>query len=376
MKIINFFLSCLLLTTPLFAAKVPPTLTRGNQTFAYKLYDRLNTQGENLLIAPFSISSSLAMTSLGAEKETFRQMCKVLRLPHCKRLINRSFLTLTKDLSTEGATTLTLLNGLWLQDGMSTPQQNLQLFSENLHFVDFESDPEYAAEEINLWVSEGTNGLIQGMIPAGSLDQNSRLVLVNTIYLKAPWLKTFDPEMSYEASFYGTKEIAQSAVYMNQTGNFSYGRGDNYELISLPLQKDGLEMVVVLPNDDVDLSEVKLPRRAHFEEKMIDLHLPKFAVNFKASLKEPLQNMGMNLPFDEAGGFPFGEGKVVITDVIHQAFLEVDEGGVLAAAATATEMGTTSVEELEPFIVNRPFLFAIKDSKTNTFLFMGKVENL
>ncbi len=393
MKLITFFLLVISSTQPLLADQ-QERIIEGNNRFAHELFLALHKHepSENLVISPLSISSSLAMATLIAEGETKLEMCKALHLLPSNILIDKGFLEIHRFLKSgfaaeEEPVHLNLTSAIWMQSGLHAvpylPSGVAHFWEEGIHYSDFLGAPELALKEINEWADNETNGLVPELLSKGSINSLTRMVLVNTIYLRAPWKFGFDPEMTYEDYFCGIKEKVQKADYMQKRERLALAQTDEYQVLAIPFKeslstKSQLALVLLLPRVGKDLEELlEMPlRHLDFQNKLVDLHLPKFEISFSTSLKKTLQHLGMTLPFSEKGGFLIDGQRHLITDVVHQATLKLDEGGVLAAAATASLIGTTAWEEPHPFIANRPFAFKIIDLTTKSTLFMGCVENI
>ncbi|HNV71729.1 MAG TPA: serpin family protein, partial [Candidatus Ozemobacteraceae bacterium] len=252
---------------------------------------------------------------------------------------------------------------------------------------DFTADAEAVRKVINTWVAEQTRDRIKNLLPEKSLDSLTRLVLVNAVYFKGVWAQAFDKaETKPQAFFVDGKESVELPLMFRKM-NSGYLKGDDYQALELPYQGNRLGMVVFLPDakDGLAAFEKKMTGEGLSKllgmlqhEKDIQVYLPKFTFSWGGGMKEHLQALGMKVPFEDNADFSGMTGKpdLKIDQVYHQAFVEVNEEGTEAAAATAVVMTEKGISfEIEPklFRADHPFLFLIRDRETGTVLFMGRV---
>jgi len=371
-------------------------LVRGNSAFAFDLYQALRAKEGNLFYSPYSISLALAMTYAGARSQTEQQMASTLHFLLDQDSLHPAFNRLAAELASRGEGAagkdeqgfrLNIANALWGQEGYQFLAEFLDILATDydapLQLVDFASDPEAARVTINDWAAEETEGRIEDLIPPGVIDTLTRLVLANAIYFNAAWDLPFEPEMTQDGSFYLLDGSEVTAPLMHQTESLAYTEGEGYQAVELPYDGGELSMVILLPaKGDLEAFESTLDA-SHLEAilkslsyEQVALTLPKFEYKSDFGLGETLAALGMPDAFTSDADFSgmTGTRELLIQDVIHKAFVSVDEAGTEAAAATAVVIGLTSAPA-EPiqFTADRPFLFLIRDLQTGTILFIGRV---
>ena len=379
------------------APDVPATdeaaLVRGNTAFALDLYRALAEEQEGTLFcSPYSISLALAMTYAGARGSTETQMADVLHftLPQ-ERLhpaLGAGDLSLTSQGEDDGFQ-LNIANALWGQEGYPFLDAFLDTLAVNygagMHLLDYTDDPEAARSTINDWVSQQTEGKVEDLIAPGALDAATRLVLANAIYFDADWLTPFEEPLTKPGRFTLLDGSQVWVPLMHQIGGFGYSAGEGYQTIELPYDDGQMSMIILLPDrDQFDAFEQALDPESLDKilagiagpEEVVDLTMPSFEFESQFSLAETLMAMGMSDAFSSGADFSgmTGAADLGISDVIHKAFVAVDEEGTEAAAATAVEM----TEEGPPpatvvMVVDHPFIFLIRDTETKTILFLGRV---
>jgi len=375
------------------------TLVDGNSAFAFDLYQALREADGNLFYSPYSISLALAMTYAGARGETAQQMADTLHFILSQDRLHPAFNSVDIELSqrNKGAKgkdgegfRLNIVNAIWGQEGYKFLSGFLDVLAENygagLRILDFANAPEESRITINNWVSDQTEGRIEDLIPQGLIDTLTRLVLTNAIYFNAAWQNPFSEDMTDDGSFYLLDGGEVTVPMMKQTETFGYAEGDEYQAVELPYDGRELSMVILLPRagqfeafeGSLDAQRVDGIVRG-LEHKRVALTMPKFEFESDFSLRETLVALGMPIAFSAGADFSgmTGNRDLFIADVIHKAFLSVDEAGTEAAAATAVVMMPTAMPPKEPVevTVNRPFVFLIHDIETGTILFVGRVVN-
>ena len=282
---------------------------------------------------------------------------------------------------------LNIVNAIWGQDGYAFLPQFLDTLARNygagLRIVDFVNAEEAARLTINDWVSEQTEGRIEDLIPAGSIDAATRLVLTNAIYFNAAWAEPFVPEQTRDGAFHLLDGSKVTVPMMSQTTSHRYAQGDGYQAVEMAYDGHELSMLILLPEEGgfegfeqaLDAGQVE----AIVEDlgnQQVALTLPSFEFDTKFSLEKTLAEMGMPLAFAPSADFSgmTGTRELFISQVIHQAFVAVDEAGTEAAAATAVMMklGAAPGEPVE-VRADRPFIFFIRDNATGAVLFAGRV---
>jgi len=379
------------------------TLVDGNSAFAFDLYQALSEVDSNLFYSPYSISLALAMTYAGARGGTEQQMADTLRFTLPSRQLHPAFNWLDIELGKrgegaegkdEGGFRLNIVNAIWGQKDYEFLSEFLDILAENygagLRPLDFIKAPEESRITINNWVSEQTEGRIEDLIPQGLIDTWTRLVLTNAIYFNAAWQYPFEESMTKDGPFYLLDGSKVTVPMMKQTEHFGYTEGEGYQAVELPYDGRKLSMVILLPRKEnfeqfegsLDYQLVDSLIKA-LEYQRVSLTMPKFEFESEFRLKETLTAMGMPDAFVwEIADFSgmTGDRDLFIGDVIHKAFVSVDESGTEAAAATAVLMLPTAGPPEEPeeaveVTVDRPFIFLIRDIETGAIVFVGRVVN-
>jgi serpin B len=371
-------------------------LVQGGNAFAWDLYLALSGAGKgNLFFSPYSISSALAMTYAGARGETEKQMAEVLHFGLPQEQLHPAFGALAQELAQRGAEAegsdgkgfrLNIANALWGQEGYEFLPEFLDLLSENygtgLERVDF-AQSEAARAVINDWVEGQTEGKIADLIPSGVLDALTRLVLANAIYFNAAWATPFEEKMTLDGPFTRLDGSQVTVPMMRATTSLGYAEGEGFQALELPYDRYEMSMVILLPaagrfegwEGSLDAGMVS-SALSGLAPRQVALSMPRFKFDSTFSLKDTLARMGMPLAFGGDADFRgmTGNRDLHISEVLHKAFVSADEKGTEAAAATAVMMSLTSMpaEALE-VKVDRPFVFFIRDIKTGTILFIGRV---
>jgi serpin B len=383
---------------PRLTASVPAEDTRqvADDDAAFGLDVLTKTAGrENFFVSPHSISLALAMTYGGARNQTATQMAHALRFTLPPERLHPAFGALDLELARRAekpvesgrAFKLNVMNALWGQRGYTFLGSYLDLLAESygagLSLLDFGADPEGSRTAINHWVSDQTETRIPELIPSGVVTSATVLVLTNAIYFNASWAVPFEEGSTTDGAFTKLDGSPVSARLMHQTKEHRYAEGDGWQALELLYTGDDVSMLVLLPKSGTfeDFrSKLDGPRFASIVsalgEKLVTTTLPRFSFRTTLGVKATLRSLGMTDAF-EAGVADFsgmdGSRSLFIQDVVHQAFVAVDEKGTEAAAATAVIIGKTSVPELATFTADRPFLVAIRDNPTGTVLFLGQV---
>ena len=346
---------------------------------AFDLYTTLSVENEgNLFFSPYSISSALAMTYGGARGETAEQMDQVLHLGG-QDATHPAFSYLRKKLNNiqeEEHVQLSIANALWPQKDYAFLPGSVALmrkfYGSEIHPVDYRTDAEGARRKINNWVEGQTNDRIQNLIPEGMLDPMTRLVLANAIYFKGDWASQFKKENTSPSPFTIPDGSKVDVPMMSQTGDFKLARTDRLQALELPYEGRDLSMLILLPDPGEALA-LQWPADLEFTEMEVMVQLPKFKIDSSFRLGNTLAALGMPLAFSPQADFSGMDGskELSIGFVIHKAFVEVNEEGTEAAAATAVGMRFSGMPP--QFIADRPFLFLIRENTTGTILFIGRV---
>ncbi len=369
-------------------------LSGSNIAFALDLYQQLRSQDGNLFYSPFSISLALAMTYAGAQGDTESQMASAMHFDLPQEDLHPAFnalnTTLNGRVGEEGQPgfKLNIANALWGQQGFAFSPEFLDLLAVNygagMQAVDY-AQSEAARKTINDWVEDQTEGKIKDLIPANALNALTRLVLTNAIYFNAAWLNPFDEKATTEESFDLLDGSEVKVPMMRQTESFGYIKAEDYQAVELFYEGRQLSMVILLPDEEQFADFEQSLDAAQLQSTLdqlavqrLDLSMPKFKIDSSFGLAATLAGMGMPDAFDvNKADFSGMTGKpdLYITDVVHKAFVNVDEEGTEAAAATGVIMGLKSMPTGEPIRVevDHPFLFLIRDVETGVVLFMGRV---
>lgn len=366
-------------------------LVEGNTAFALDLYARLRSEEGNLFISPHSVSTALAMTWAGARAETARQMAATLHLDLPAGLLHPTFGGLEESLLAANAggsgPELYLANRLWGQQGMAFRDPFLLTtrldYAGGFEAVDFAGATEQARQRINTWIEAQTKDRITELLQAGDVDAATVMVLTNAIYFKGTWLYQFDERYTRNGAFALNADESVTVPFMGLRENFAYFQSDQVQAVELPYDGGRLSMVLLVPRQ-VDglaaLEESLTPGNvktwlAGLKEQDVFVSMPRFKMEDRFYLEKTLAAMGMPLAFTpgraDFSGICGEPGAIWIDKVIHQTFIEVNEHGTEAAAATAVTMkrggGPTYIR------ADHPFLFLIRDRQTGAILFLGRV---
>ena len=400
-------------STPSVDEETLTELTEGTNGLAFDLYETLvsETPDENLLASPISITTALAMAYAGARGETREQMREALRYTLDDETLHAAFDALQRELNARGAGLneddlpsnydaeddpvpfrLTMVNAVWGQAEYPFKAEYLTLLDDHygggLREVDYKSDPEAAREEINTWVARQTEDRIDDLLPEGSLDSLTRLVLTNAIYFLANWHRPFDEDATRDGPFAPLSGTTASVPTMTQSESFPYAEVNGAQAVDLPYVGEEVSMLVVLPPEgefesyESALDGTELTRIVDaLAVREGTVSLPRFEFESSFALKETLEVVGMPIAFEGSEADFSGiahldrtNENLYIDDVYHDTYIAVDEEGTEAAAATGVVIKAESAAQ-DPFefVADRPFLFAIRDRPTETVLFLGRV---
>lgn len=367
------------------------SLAKGENDFALALYSHLKSSPDDIFLSPHSIFMALAMLHAGARGRTARQMAEVLHLPLEGERLHAAVRALQGEPGRERGYELDIANALWGQRGYDFRSEYLGIlkdtFGAGLYEVDFASATEEARGRINEWVAERTRGRIPEVIPPDVLDPLARLVLTNAIFFKGKWESPFESWRTHESTFHlpsGRGDVRVSM--MAQTHGFPYCEQGDVRLLEMPYRGDRFGMLFLLPGSVEGLPEVEAALEGGkldswlrgLKMQEVDVLLPRIKMTTGALLGDILRSMGMTEVFDVARADLSGITSVedvCLSEVIHRTYLEVDELGTEAAAATALVAVGAGVDPNPPpvFRADHPFLFLIEDRQTGSILFMGRV---
>jgi serpin B len=386
------------ITSPDATSNEQALLVEGNSAFAFELYQALKGKEGNLFYSPYSISLALAMTYAGARGQTAQQMADTLQFMLEQDRLHPAFNWLDAELASRGEGAqgkdgegfrLNVVNAIWGQNDYEFLPAFLDVLAENygagLRILDFINEAEKSRLTINEWVSDQTEGRIEDLIPQGAIDALTRLVLTNAIYFNAAWEYPFDENITADGPFYLLNGGQVTVPMMKQTESFGYTKKEGYQAVELPYDGDELSMVILLPSSgNFEAFEEGLQAQQvndiinGLQLTEVALTMPKFEFDSEFRLKDTLAEMGMPIAFSGAADFSgmTGSPELCISEVVHKAFVSVDEAGTEAAAATAVIMRLTAVPEPPvPVTIDRPFIFLIRDIETGAILFVGRVLN-
>jgi serpin B len=372
------------------------------QQFGVDLYQLLaqDAGDGNLVFSPASIETALAMTYAGAAENTGREMADTLHFTLGGDALHRAFNTLDSILESrswqqknsegkEEGVLVKTANSLWGQKDLAFAQAFLDTIAANygagIRLVDYKTAAEAARQAINEWVAGETADKIPELIPQGMLDALTRLVLVNAVYLDATWTTQFNKDLTTDGQFTTLAGEVVTTTMMSQETRYLYGSGDGWQAVELPYVGDQLAMLVIVP-DAGRFTEIEGKLASGLIDDAVaalgrgtklDLTMPKFEFRTQAGLNNALMALGMKSAFGEGADFSgmTTEADLFISDVIHEAYIAVDEEGTEAAAATAVIMRETAIgpDDTLHLTIDRPFLFALRDRETGALLFLGRV---
>ncbi len=385
-------------TSPQTTADNSKTLVDGNSAFALSLYQSIRATEGNIFFSPYSISEAMAMTWAGARGQTETDIATAMHFTLPQDKLHPAFNQLDLALASRGQGAkgkdgegfrLHVVNAIWGQQGYKFTSQYLDTLATNygagLRLADFMKQPEQSRVMINDWVAEQTENRIKDLIPAGSIDSLTRLVLTNAIYFNAAWLQPFQKSATTQGAFHRLSNGDVSVPMMKQTASFRYAEGTSYQATEMLYDGQELSMVVILPKagmfGDFEKSLDGPTLKAILDglkTREVALTMPKFQYEMSLGLKQALTGLGMGVAFTDAADFSGMNGghDLRIQDVLHKAFVAVDEDGTEAAAASAVIIGTTAMPvDVAEMKIDRPFLFLIRDNATGTILFLGRVND-
>ncbi|MFA5051325.1 MAG: serpin family protein [Patescibacteria group bacterium] len=365
-----------------------------NNQFALDLYSQLKSSEGNIFFSPYSISTALAMTYEGARGTTAEEMQSVFHFPVDSNLRRSAFASIHNQLNKPDAKyQLSIANALWAQNDYKFLNDYLatleQYYAGKATNVDFKNSTEASRQTINKWVEDKTNDKIKNLFPQGSIDSMTRLVLTNAIYFKGTWIKQFEKNKTSDEDFRVSPVNTVKVSMMQRTdkdAKFNYTETDDLQVLEMLYEGNKLSMMVLLPKNNDLLSFENLLSlekindwKSKLQEQRVDVFMPKFTFDTKYFMNGTLAKMGMPTAFLNSADFSGMDGtkNLSIQNVIHQAFVDVNEEGTEAAAATGISMGLTSAppQKTPIFRADHPFIFVIQDKDNGNILFFGRVSN-
>jgi serpin B len=399
-RLLALLIPCLFLTAQAPGAETTPVaaadrtaVVESDNAFAVALYGQLRKQSGNLFFSPESISTALSMAYAGARGDTASAMAKTLHFTLPPEQLHPAMGAVLSDLNAahEGYQ-LSVANALWAQRGYTFLDDFLTLlkndYGAGLMQVDFKGATETARLTINQWVEQKTQDKIKDLLQAGALRADTRLVLTNAIYFKGDWETQFDKALTKDEDFYLTPAKTAKTPMMHRQGGFNYFDGGTFQILEIPYKSQELSMIIFLPKDRNGLAALEQSltaanmqpwlRQLAPASKVI-VTMPKFKMTQEFELGAELGAMGMPQAFTSRANFSGMTGKsdFAISAVIHKAYVDVNEEGTEAAAATAVTMRAMAmrVPQNPPitFLADHPFIFLIRDNHSSSILFMGRM---
>lgn len=367
----------------------------GNTDFALDLYRVLSAgKQDNLFFSPQSITLALSMTYAGAAGTTATAFESTLHQGLPAASYHRAMNDLDLQLTSRGQGAkasdgqpfrFTIANQLFAEKQFSFEVPFLdtlaQEYGANVRLMDFVTKPDPSRVQINDWVAKKTEDRIKDLLAEGTITPDTRAVLVNAIYFNAAWKTQFDPKQSHDVAFHAIDGSSPMTAMMAEAELRARAATVNgVEVVALPYDGDELSMLILMPPADFTTFEQGLTAQqlgtyvAALKSEELTLTMPKFELRTSASLNAPLSTLGLGVAFSEGADFSgmSKEANLAISDVVHQAFVKVNEAGTEAAAATAVVVGTTSIPQTRTVTIDRPFVFAIRDDATGAIVFLGR----
>ena len=366
-----------------------------NNQFAIDLYQQINKQpaqsDKNIFFSPYSLSTAMAMLYAAAEGETKQQIQKTFHYP-TPAILNPNSAALYNQFNKPNPNyDLSTVNDLWMRQGLSPIQNYLdtvkRYYGGQVTNLDFASRPEPSRQAINKTISNHTKQMIPELLPEGSIKSSTAAVLTNAVYFKSQWAQPLGLRGSTQP-FYNLNGTITDTNFMYSIESFDYMEDERVQVVELPYKGDELSMLVVLPKSKeaaamqkliANLSTAQINKwTERLESKEIFLNMPKFKLEQIYKMESILTEMGMPIAFSNKADFSLFNDKLplAVDSVIHKAVVEVDEKGTVAAAATSIVITPISASYNAEFTADHPFMFMIKDNKTDAILFLGQVNKL
>lgn len=363
-------------------------LAEASGQFSLQLYSRLKEGRPDLVFSPHSLHTALTMTYMGARARTAQQMLRVLGLRRLRNRAHLAYAALVDSLTNAGNVTLNVANAVYVkpnlpvEDAFRTGLQTMY----KAEFDHFDMQAEGGAEApINRWVAEKTVNKIPNLLSAGTINDLTAMIIINAIYFKGAWRDPFDSRFTSDDTFYRDDGSTTTVPLMTRTASYNYTAANDLSahIVELPYQGNRFSMYIIVPMTRNMLSDIEerltlASLNTHVDSmqaRHVQLYLPKFTTTSSLALKEPLKRMGMRVPFSRSASFNgiCSTHDLKITEVIHQAVIEVTEEGTEAAGASAVIIGLRSFPMQTTLVrADHPFMYGIRDNLSNTWLFMGK----
>ncbi|MBP1743612.1 MAG: serine protease inhibitor [Firmicutes bacterium] len=369
------------------AGKISSAFVDSNNGFAFDVFRELNSgAGEgNIFISPLSISTALSMVYEGAGGETREAMARALNYEEIEpAVLNDGYKNLLLHLNSQDSKVkLGIKNSIWIRQGEAIKEDfintNEDVFDAYISEIDFSQSD--AADRINKWISEATEGKIEKMV-ASPIDPMVVMYLINAIYFKGEWTTRFEEKNTFEAKFNSADGSQGDIMMMSMQSDMKYALEEGYRAIKLPYGSKNIAMYCILPEGGATVDEIignmdskkwdEIKGRTAMTEA-VNIQIPRFKIDYGIKeLNESLTAIGMGICFTEEADLTGIRDNILISSVLHKAVIEVNEKGTEAAAVTVVEIKETAYSEQPEFIADRPFVFIIEDSETGSILFMGK----
>lgn len=382
----NIWISIAILSAQVIFASHPNV---ADQKFAFDFLEQIESQEKNQVFSPFSVSACLSMVAAGANTDTEKEMRDVLNLPaEIGPFFEEKMGALKHDPTYDSDFQLNIAQGIWIKEDFAIlPSFSSLLFNSFQAVAERVAFTPYTADRINDWIANETHQKIQNLIPPSILTPETRLVLANALHFRGSWRHPFLSGATHLRPFYLSSGKAIEALTMSQTAQLPYFENNSFQAVALPFDRawnSASELICLLI-----LSKTKLRLNSRsfslivssLKEAPVHLQVPKFTIEQSLELKEILQNLGMRNAFTEKADFSKINGllDLYISAVFHKSIFEFDENGVEAAAATAGVIQVTSINPQSAqsfsFKADHPFYFVLFDQKTQTILFLGRVQN-
>ena len=366
-----------------------------NNQFAIELYQQINKQpkqlDKNFLFSPYSLSTAMAMLYIAAEGETKQQIQKTFHYPPLAILNPNSAALYNQFNKPNPNYDLSTVNNLWMRQGLSPSQTYLdtvqRYYGGQVTNLDFKNSPESSRQIINKTIAKHTKQMIPELLAKGSIESSTATVLTNAVYFKSEWAKPFGVQGGTRP-FHNLDGTMSSQEMMYKTAYFDYMENEHIQMVELPYKSNDLSMLIILPKSKepaaiqnlvADLNSNQVSQwTKQLENQEIFLVMPKFKLQESYSMKPILANMGMLIAFDSRANYSLFNDKLPlkVDSVIHKAVVEVDEKGTVAAAATGIGVQLVMATHKAEITADHPFMFMIKDNKTDAILFLGQVNKL
>lgn len=368
--------------------KLGAAAARSVNEFAFDLYKKLAAAKGSLFLSPYSVSSALCMTYAGARGQTAAEMEKVLRAtPDVHRYMG----ALVNEINAvpKDTAAVSVASALWPAAGVRLLPEFVQTvrdgYAATVSPLDYQASSVKAAAVVNNWVSKHTNGRIKNIVNAAVLNKHTQLALTNAVYFKSQWAREFEAGDTRMQSFYVSKTQTVRVPLMYEQGRFRYAKIENAAIAELPYKNGRFSMLVLLPDKNASLQALEWQLSAAsidrwtsgLKERLLDLYLPKFHTESSFELSKTLAALGMPSAFGGSADFTGmnGTGGISIGSVLHKTFVDVEEDGTEAAAATAVVMLTSAAPSQErplEFRADRPFIYLIRDHESGAIIFIGR----